>query len=73
MDPIFAANETLGRFFDLTLPVDPIAIANQMGINVYYSDNLGKLTGFYDAKKKEFLIHEHKSSQSQRFSIAHEL
>ena len=73
MNPVDAANDVLGRFWDLTLPVDPIAIANMMGISVYYSDDLGSLSGFYDAEEKEILIHQHESSQRQRFSIAHEL
>ncbi|MBQ7608231.1 MAG: ImmA/IrrE family metallo-endopeptidase [Desulfovibrionaceae bacterium] len=73
MTPVDAANNVLGQFWDLTLPVDPIAIAGKMGITVYYSDDLGDLSGFYDEEEKEILVHPHESSQHQRFSIAHEL
>ncbi|MBQ7609077.1 MAG: ImmA/IrrE family metallo-endopeptidase [Desulfovibrionaceae bacterium] len=73
MTPVDAANQVLGQFWDLCLPVDPIAIAGGLGIKVYYSNDLKELSGFYDDEEKEILIHPNESSQRQRFSIAHEL
>ncbi len=73
MEPSHAASVILEKFWDFSLPVDPIKIAQRMNINVYYSDDLGDLLGFYNDETKEIFIQEHESSTRQRFSVAHEL
>ena len=38
MEPSHAASAVLEQFWDFSLPVDPIKIAQKMGISVYYSE-----------------------------------
>ena len=73
MEPSHAASAVLEQFWDLSLPVDPIKIAQKMGISVYYSEGPDELSGFYNDETKEIFIQEKKTSTRQRFSVAHEL
>ena len=72
--PITAANRVLAQFWDNTIPVNPIVIAQRLGVNVMKNPSM-EYSGAY-------LIHEgvptivFNSSESmtrQRFTVAHEL
>lgn len=69
--PSYIASDILEQFWDLSLPVNPIAIAQKMGISVYYSEN--KASEYYNTKTKEIFIQEYESSAKQRFAIASKL
>lgn len=73
MKPEDAASAVLRNFWDYSLPVNPIAIANKLGIQVFMSDDLGGLGGYYEQKTNEITINENDSLPRQRFSVAHEL
>lgn len=73
MLPREQARQIHRQYWDYSLPLNPIVIANKMGIRVYASSSLGNLGGYYDAEKKSIVINSDDSFVRQRFSIAHEL
>lgn len=73
MLPREKARQIHRQYWDYTLPLNPIVIANKMGIQVYSSSSLGNLGGYYDAEKNSIVINANDSFVRQRFSVAHEL
>lgn len=65
----------LTEYWDYSLPVNPINIANKIGIRVYRQDpnmNNGR-SGFYDHENNVILVNTTEPSQRQRFTVAHEI
>lgn len=72
--PESTAEQVLMGFWDNALPVDPIAIAKKMGIQVYLDKSLpnsGQL--FVEGKNAKIHIHPDEPIYRQRFTVAHEL
>jgi len=70
------ANTILKRYNMHEIPVEPIALANEMGINVEnvaFSDN--SVSGLIDKKEKTVTLYINNSDDrlKQRFTVAHEL
>ncbi len=61
--------------WDGTLPIDPIAIANNCGLEVRAEPELKELqlSGFLDYPNRTILYNPFESSSRVRFTIAHEL
>ena len=72
--PVRAANEILRTYWDGTLPVDPAAIATQMGILVYKDPGL-EVSGEIGYEEQQVIIKFNATdvSKRQRFTVAHEL
>lgn len=68
-----AAQSILRQCWDLALPVNPVKIANALGLKVFYSSDLVELGGYYDQPSKSIYVNENDPIARQRFSIAHEL
>lgn len=70
-----AAVRTLEEHWDGTLPVDPISIAKELGIEVGFTRFDDELSGAIvaDADKVQILIAEHESITRQVFTCAHEI
>lgn len=73
MLPYEQAQKIHKQYWDYSLPLNPIEIANKMGIKVYSSPSLGSLGGYYDAEKNIIVINSEDPIARQRFSVAHEL
>ncbi|MDY0204822.1 MAG: ImmA/IrrE family metallo-endopeptidase [Desulfovibrio desulfuricans] len=73
MKPDEAASIVLKSYWDYSLPVNPVEIAEKLGLKVYMSDELGRLGGYYDQQEKEITINENDALSRQRFSVAHEI
>lgn len=73
MRPEDAATAVLRSTWDRVLPVNPIEIANKLGLEVYTSTAIGNLSGYYDDDLKKITVNENESRQRRRFSIAHEI
>lgn len=70
------ALELLERFGFDSPPVDPIIIANELGINVRFvkfNPENKKISGFFYAKRNEIFVNEEEDIYRQVFTIAHEL
>lgn len=74
------AHDILEEYDIGTLPVDPIIIANDLGIKVYAEDynpfNGDIVSGAivkYENESIEIFVNKHDSYERQRFTIAHEL
>lgn len=72
MLPAEAANRAHERFWDYSLPVNPVDIATRAGFAVFTDPSL-KLSGYYDEPNRRILINPIDPLDRQRFSIAHEL
>ena len=73
MRPEDAASAVLLRFWDCSLPVNPVAIAEKLDIKVFMSDDMATLGGYYDQESGEITINANDTLPRQRFSVAHEL
>ena len=73
MRPEDAASAVLLRFWDCSLPVNPVAIAEKLDIKVFMSDGMATLGGYYDQESGEITINANDTLPRQRFSVAHEL
>ncbi len=70
------ALELLDKFGYVTPPVDPVKIAKDLGIRVYFADfkdEDDKISGFFFAEKNEIYINKNEYAPRQAFTIAHEL
>ena len=71
------AKEILKTYWNDTIPIDPAAIAVQMGVNVLGSANFGEESGHYlpegHEKNPTIIYNARESKVRQRFTIAHEL
>lgn len=70
------ALEILERFGFDSPPVDPIIIANELGINVRFvkfNPENKKISGFFYAKRNEIFVNEEEDIYRQVFTVAHEL
>jgi len=70
------ALEILDQFGYTSPPVDPVKIARDLGIRVFFADfkdEDDKISGFFFAEKNEIYINKHEYPQRQTFTIAHEL
>ena len=68
------AAEVLENYWDGTVPVDPIAIARRMGVESYYGDLGGNVSGkleMRDGKATIFVDDDY--PRRARFTVAHEL
>lgn len=73
MSPREVVNQIHAQHWDYSLPVNPISIANSMGVKVYSSESMGTFSGYYDADTNAIVVNSGDSTSRQRFSIAHEL
>ena len=74
---ITAAKRILERHWDKTLPVNPSAIAYEMGVKITYDPRLS-LSGYFDfdaigPTQPVIFVNPRDSSVRQRFTIFHEL
>jgi Zn-dependent peptidase ImmA (M78 family) len=70
------ALEILDQFGYTTPPVDPVKIARDLGIRVFFADfkdEDDKISGFFFAEKNEIYVNKHEYPQRQTFTVAHEL
>ena len=70
------ALEILDTFGYISPPVDPVKIARDLGIRVYFADFKGeddKISGLFYAEKNEIYVNKNEFPQRQTFTIAHEL
>lgn len=69
------ASEILNKYWDGYLPVDPVAIAEQMGLPIYQQDLGGNISGKLEMTNGEAMIFVDDEEQARRarFTIAHEL
>lgn len=75
MTPAIAARRILEQYWDGSIPVDPAAIANAMGVSVFAHDALD-VSGMYQedrAGRPEIHFSRAEHPVRQRFTIAHEL
>lgn len=73
MKPEDAAGAVLLRYWDCSLPVNPVAIAEKMGLKVFMADDMGDLGGYYEEESREITINAKDALPRQRFSVAHEI
>lgn len=62
--------------WDDTFPVDPIVIAQRMGVDTYMADNLGDTSGVImrpPGEEAAIYINQFESKARQRFTCAHEI
>lgn len=71
-NPEQVAKDILLQHWDNSLPVNPVIIANRLGINVVYGKVM-ELSGYFDAENQTIYIDENDSLTKQRFTIAHEI
>ena len=75
---IMTAKQVLDTYWNNTVPVDPVAIANKAGIKVYTASNMPKeLSGIIQKDKQNdnviIIVNGNHDERRQRFTIAHEL
>lgn len=75
---IMTAKQVLDTYWNNTVPVDPVAIANKTGIKVYTASNMPKeLSGIIQKDKQNnnviIIVNGNHDERRQRFTIAHEL
>ena len=75
---IMTAKQVLDTYWNSTVPVDPVAIANKVGIKVYTASNMPKeLSGIIQKDKQSnkviIIVNGSHNEHRQRFTIAHEL
>lgn len=74
-----AKSEALGllRRFKITEPpVNPVEVARDLGVNVYFVEfeqNFQNISGFYDSENGSIYVNTSESPVRQTFTIAHEL
>lgn len=74
MTPDYFAEKVLEEHWNNTIPVNPIHIAENMGISVYSSQSIKYIGEFlYDQDKPVILFRSSGNSRQDRFTIAHEL
>lgn len=64
------------EYWDGIFPVDPIVIAQRMGVDTYMADNLGDTSGVImrpPGKEVAICINQFESKARQRFICAHEI
>lgn len=64
------------EYWDGTFPVDPIVIAQRMGVDTYMADNLGDMSGVImrpPGEEAAIYINQFESKARQRFTCAHEI
>lgn len=68
------AQDTLNNYWDHNLPVNPFAIAYNMGVSIYFDPTL-RVSGYfdYDNERPFVLINPKESLVRQRFTVFHEL
>ena len=75
---IMTAKQVLDKYWDSTAPVDPVAIANKVGIKVYTSSNMPKeLSGVIQKDKQSnqlrIIVNGSLNEHQRRFTMAYEL
>lgn len=75
---IMTAKQVLDTYWNSTVPVDPVVIANKAGIKVYTASNMPKeLSGIIQKDKQNnnvrIIVNGNHDECRQRFTIAHEL
>ena len=72
-NPQEMAKDILLRYWDGSLPVNPVTIAKKLDLNVIYGGADLELSGSFDADSHTIFINEDDSLNKQRFTIAHEI
>lgn len=67
------AKDILLRYWDGSLPVNPVTIAKQLDLKVIYGGDDLELSGSFDDKTNTIFVNEDDSLNKQRFTIAHEI
>lgn len=73
MLPRERAQQIHRQYWDHSLPLNPIEIANRLGVKVFSSAGLGIFGGYYDTTENVIVVNANDPPVRQRFSIAHEL
>ena len=72
-----AAIELLDQMGITEPPVDPVSVAEFVGVTVSFVEFGGesdaRISGFYDCEKDEILVNKHEFPLRQTFTVAHEL
>lgn len=68
------AAEVLKKHWDQLVPVNPIKMANALGVNVYYNDTIEHMGEFFYKNSKPSIVYKPSGDIiTDRFVIAHEL
>ena len=71
-----SALEILKSFGYTKPPVDPVKIADTLGVRVYFAEFLkeyDKYSGFFDSEKEAIYVNKAEFLPRQNFTVAHEL
>ncbi|WP_126421814.1 ImmA/IrrE family metallo-endopeptidase [Asticcacaulis excentricus] len=71
-----SAKEIIERFDIKEPPVDPVEIARQLGLRVYFARfdaANSRISGFYDCDDNAIYVNEEEFPLRQTFTVAHEL
>lgn len=66
------AKKVLLEHWNNSLPVDPVIIANKLGIKVFGKNNLS-VSGYFEQETSSIYVNTNDSLERQRFTVAHEL
>ncbi len=72
MSPANMAKIILANHWDYVFPVEPVAIARKMGLEVY-KDETVPASARYVEEMRAIYVKESESTERKRFSIAHEI
>lgn len=67
------ARQVLRQCWNYALPLNPVELANKLGVQIYSSPDLGELSGYYDEEKRHIVVNANDGLLRQRFTVAHEL
>ncbi len=72
-----AAVSLLDRMGITEPPVDPVSVAEFVGVKVYFVEFTGesdaKISGYYDCEEGSIMVNKHEFPLRQTFTVAHEL
>lgn len=66
------AKAILIEHWDYSLPVDPVVIANKLGVKIFEDKNLD-VSGYFDSSTNSIYLNTNEPFLRQRFTVAHEL
>lgn len=70
------ATDIVERFGITSPPIDPVQIARELGLKVYFAkfgQEMSKISGFYDFEENAIFVNEEEYPLRQTFTVAHEL
>lgn len=67
------ARQVHRQCWNYALPLNPVDIANRLGVQIFSSPDLGELSGYYDEENRFIVVNANDGLTRQRFTVAHEL